>query len=482
MVENRPVRLVVVGLAVVASATLAASAAAGDWLQFGFDSARSNAPVGSTGITAANVGSLVRQQVKLDGVADSSAAYLHDVKVNGATHDTFFVTTSYGRTYAIDADSGAILWQFVPPGIGSFEHSAQITESSPLVDPDRTSIYTASPDGKIHRLAVSDGSETTTGNWPAAVTLDAKHEKIASALNLSGNLVLVAVGSYFGFAPYQGHVVALDRRTGRIVHVFNASCSNRSGLLDPTTCPVSGPGMWARAGVVVEPGSGRLLVATANGLWNGRNAWADSVLELSPDAGKLIQSYTPANQSHLGLDDLDLGSTAPAILTAHVALQGGKDGKLRLLDLDRLNGKTRAPGKLGGELQLLSAPRGREVLTAPAVWHSGGRVWAFVATFSAIAAYRLVAGPKPRLQRAWETGIGGSSPIVAGGLLYVYSPLTGSLNVFNPTSGKRIAQLDAGLGHWNSPIVADGRIALPEGDANRHSSTSVLDIYRLPGR
>jgi hypothetical protein len=122
------------------------------------------------------------------------------------------------------------------------------------------------------------------------------------------------------------------------------------------------------------------------------------------------------------------------------------------------------------------------VLTAPAVWHSGGRAWAFVATFSAIAAYRLAAGPKPRLQRAWETGIGGSSPIVAGGLLYVYSPLTGSLNVFNPTSGKRIAQLDAGLGHWNSPIVADGRIALPEGDANRHSSTSVLDIYRLPGR
>ena len=332
-------RLLVVGLALVASATLAASAAAGDWLQFGFDSARSNAASGSTGITAANVGNLVRQQVKLDGVADSSAAYLRGVRVEGATHDTFFVTTSYGRTYAIDADSGAILWQFVPPGIGSFEHSAQITESSPLVDPDRTSIYTASPDGKIHRLAVSDGSQTTAGNWPAAVTLDAKHEKIASALNLSGNLVLVAVGSYFGFAPYQGHVVALDRRTGRIVHVFNASCSNRSGLLDPTTCPVSGPGMWARAGVVVEPGSGRLLVATANGLWNGRNAWADSVLELSPDAGKLIQSYTPANQSHLGLDDLDLGSTAPAILTAHVALQGGKDGKLRLLDLDRLNGQ-----------------------------------------------------------------------------------------------------------------------------------------------
>jgi outer membrane protein assembly factor BamB len=312
------------------------------------------------------------------------------------------------------------------------------------------------------------------------VTLDAKHEKIASALNLSGNLLLVAVGSYFGYAPYQGHVVALDRTSGRIVHVFNASCSTRRVLLDPASCPVSGPGMWARAGVVVEP-SGRLLVATANGLWNGKTAWADSVLELSPDAGRLIQSYTPSNQAQLGLGDLDLGSTAPALLTPHVGLQGGKDGKLRLLDLDRLNGHTRAPGKLGGELQILPAPRGREVLTTPAVWHSGGRVWAFVATFSAIGAYRLVPGPKPRLQKVWQVALGGSSPIVAGGLLYVYSPLAGDLNVFDPASGNRMTVLDAGLGHWNSPIVADGRVALPEGDANRHSTTGALDIYRLPG-
>ena len=481
MDENRAVRLVLALFALVAAAWFATSAAAGDWLLFGFDPARSNAPAGATGITAANVGSLVRQQVKLPNPADSSAAYLHGVRIDGATHDAFFVTTSYGRLLAVDADTGNVLWQFVPRGIGSFEHTAQITESSPLVDPDRVWIYTASPDGKIHKVSVADGSETTAGGWPVVVTLDPTHEKVASALNESGSLLLVAVGSYFGFAPYQGHVVSIDRQTGRIVHVFNASCSNRTMLLDPTSCPISGPGMWARSGVVVEP-SGRLLVATANGLWNGKTAWADSVLELTPDAGKLLQSFTPSNQNHLGLADLDLGSTAPAILTPHVALQGGKDGKLRLLDLDALNGHTRSAGKLGGQLQLLTAPGGREVITTPAVWHFGGRVWAFVVTFSGITAYRLALTPRPTLQRAWGLGgVGGSSPIVAGGLLYVYSPLTGALNVFNPTNGKRIAQLPAGLGHWNSPIVADSRIALPEGDANQHSSTGILDIYRLRG-
>jgi hypothetical protein len=37
--------------------------------------------------------------------------------------------------------------------------------------------------------------------------------------------------------------------------------------------------------------------------------------------------------------------------------------------------------------------------------------------------------------------------------------------------------LPAGRGHWNSPIVADARIALPEGNANDHALRGLLDIY-----
>ncbi|MGO8695669.1 MAG: hypothetical protein ACLQMF_18560 [Rectinemataceae bacterium] len=32
----------------------------------------------------------------------------------------------------------------------------------------------------------------------------------------------------------------------------------------------------------------------------------------------------------------------------------------------------------------------------------------------------------------------------------------------------------------NPPIVIDGRIALPEGDANPHLTSGVLDIWRIP--
>jgi hypothetical protein len=45
-----------------------------------------------------------------------------------------------------------------------------------------------------------------------------------------------------------------------------------------------------------------------------------------------------------------------------------------------------------------------------------------------------------------------------------------------------VTTLACGAGHWNSPIVVDGRIALPEGDANDHRTSGVLDIWRLSGR
>ncbi len=476
-------RLLVVGLALVAFATAAASAAAGDWLQFGFDSARSNAPAGATGITAANVGSLVRQQVKLDGIADSNAVYLRAASVGGAAHDTFFVTTSYGRALAIDADTGSVLWEFVPPGIAGWEHTAQITASAPAVDPSRRYLYSSSPDGKIHKLAVADGTEVTSDGWPVTITLDPKHEKIGPGLNVAGNLVLASTGGYIGdIPPYQGHVVAIDRATGHLLHVFNALCSNRHTLIVPSTCQEDGAAIWGRGGVVVEPGSHKLLVATGNADWNGRTDWGDSLLELSPDASRLLQAYTPRNAAYLEGSDLDLGSASPAVLTKTLVVQPGKDGKLRLLDLRRLNGRTAGPAPVqGGELQVLPGPRTHQILTAPAVWHSGGHSWLFVGDFAATAGYQLVPGNKPRLRRVWQVDRGGSSPVLAGGLLYVYDPLAGGVHVYRPTTGKLVTTLPTGLGHWNSPIVADGRVAVPEGNSNDHHDPSVLDIFRLPG-
>jgi hypothetical protein len=85
-----------------------------DWPQFGWDVASSGALGGPSGIDSRNLGSLTRQQIQLDGTVDASAVYLHGVTVNGSTHDVFFVTTTYGKTMAIDGNSDDILWEFTP--------------------------------------------------------------------------------------------------------------------------------------------------------------------------------------------------------------------------------------------------------------------------------------------------------------------------------------------------------------------------------
>jgi len=451
-------------LAVALGAAAVARAGAGgdDWARFGYDTARHG--VGSAGtLTAANVGSLKRRQITLDGTVDSSAVYLHDVPVHGASHDTLFVTTTYGRTEAIDATSGKVLWRFTPRGYSSFTGGPQITNATPVASTDRTAIYAAAPDGRIRKLRVSDGKVL----WTTAVTRDPTHEKLTSSLNVSRGLVLVTTGGYIGDAPpYQGHVLTLSERTGAIRHVWNSLCSDRHELITPSTCGSSDSAIWSRNGAAVDPANGDLVVATGNAPWNGSTDWGDSVLVLSPDASKLLRHWTPTDQQRLNESDADIGSTSPALLSGGFAVQGGKDGKLRLLQLHRLPGPDK---KLGGELQTVPTPGGASLFSEPAVWQG---TWVFVADDAGTQAWRLQGG---RLNAAWSNGNGGTSPVVAGGLLYVAG--SGAIHVYSAAAGKEVGALPIGGVHWQSPIVADGRVVVAEGNANDHATTGVLDIF-----
>ncbi len=203
--------------AVPTRATLAKTKipAAGDWLRFNVDAQRSGVYTSATGLTAHNVGALRLRKVQLPGTVDSSAIELHGIVVRGHKYDVLVMTTTYGRTLAVDPGSGRRLWSFTPGNIGSYEGSAQITTATPIADPDRRFVYASSPDGRIHKLAVSSGREVRAGGWPVSVTFDATHEKIASALNISGSSLVVVTDGYIGDAPpYQGHVVMIDRKLG----------------------------------------------------------------------------------------------------------------------------------------------------------------------------------------------------------------------------------------------------------------------------
>jgi hypothetical protein len=454
--------LPLIAVAAVAAGSSSAASSRPAWSRFGYDAARSGNAPAATGITAANARRLVRHQIQLDGTADSSPI---------AAGGLVVVTTSYGKAIALDPRTGRVRWRFTPPGYEGWAGTDRITNSSPVSD--GRFVWSAAPDGRVYKLALLTGREVATGGWPVAVTRLPDREKLGTALNLDSGHVIVTTGGYIGDAPpYQGHVVVLDAGSGRILGVFNALCSEQADLQRPDGCPESGAAIWARSGAVVDPATGNLLVATGDGMWNGTRYWGDSVLMVSPTA-RLLQAWTPRTFAVLDSGDVDLGSTAPAILPGRLALQSGKDGLMRLLDLRRLNGRGGARPVTGGEVQTLPTPGGGGLFSAPAVL---GRL-VFVAQEGATAAYRLAGR---RLRKVWSNSTSGTSPVVAGRLLYVYDP-GGRLNVYVPSTGRRVASLPAGAGHWSSPIVVAGRVILPEGSANDHSTSGVLGLYRLPG-
>ena len=425
-----------------------------DWPVFGYDAARHNASPQTT-IDARNASKLKRRRVRLDGTVDSSPIY-----VGGR----IVVTTTYGKTIAL-TPAGRVLWRFTPPSYSRIAGSAQITNATPAASTDRNAVYAAAPDGRIRKLRLSDGKVL----WTTTITRDPTHEKSTSSLNVSRGLVIATTGGYIGDAPpYQGHVVTMSERTGRIAHVWNSLCSDRHALILPRTCSSSDSAIWSRNGAAVDPANGTLVVATGNGPWNGRTDWGDSVIVLSPDAARMLRHWTPTDQQHLNDADIDIGSTSPALLAGGYAVQGGKDGKLRLLQLHRLPGVN---GRLGGELQTVGVPGGAQLFSEPAVWKGK---WVYVSSDGGTAAWLLQGG---RLHAKWSNGNGGTSPVVAGNLLYVAG--NGSVHVYVPTSGREVATLPTGDVHWQSPIVADGRVIVAEGNANAHTTTGVLDIFSL---
>jgi hypothetical protein len=198
-VEARGWLLLILGLAASGSPNLSPQASAADWTQFGWDVASSGASTEDTGITTANAASLQRRQVALDGTVDASAIYLHGIEIKGARHDVFFVTTTYGKTIAIDADQGSVLWEYTPP-----------------------------------KLAVADGRVL----WTTPITQLPAREKIASPLReFRGRIIAVTTGYFGDRPPYQGHVAILDAQSGELLHVWNSLCSGQ-----PRPPPTAGGG------------------------------------------------------------------------------------------------------------------------------------------------------------------------------------------------------------------------------------------------
>ena len=481
----RPIRFLLGALAFAAALWPGEARAEYDWLQFGGDPQHGSNNANEVTLSAANVVSLRKRfSVQLPAIAAGAPVILTDAATASGIRDLLFVATTSGDIMALDAQTGATLWQHrlatCPSVFGS---TGCNTTSSPAIDPSRVFVYAYGMDGFVHRYAVADGTETTTGGWPELVTLKPGFEKVSSPLTLAkanGTTYLyAATGGYPGDqGDYQGHLTAIDLNTGA-QHVFNTVCSDqtihfgRGGSTGPT-CATTQSAIWARAGVVFLPDVNKIYMATGNGHFApSSHFWGDSVLALNPDGtgagGGPLDSYTPATFQTLDNNDADLGISAPAVFPTgsnaavpHLALQGGKDGVVRLLNLDNLSGHA-GPGFVSGEVGQSLTNQG--VISAVVIWTNpaDGSRWAFAVAFQGLLALKLTTAPdgSPALNAVWQSSTGGGSPLIANGVLY--QAASNSLRALDPTTGALLWQ-DTSIGpiKWQSPVVANGILYLAD--------------------
>ena len=142
-------------------ASAAATPAFRDWTRFGLTASRANdAP---HGLSAAQVKGLKEQRLKVPGTVDSSPIALQGVTVQGAKHDVLVMTTTYGRTFALDAHSGKRLWTLhaglLQPAQGHARRSRR-RHRSPTRPPLRLRDHARRPRAQA---ALASGAEVRTG-------------------------------------------------------------------------------------------------------------------------------------------------------------------------------------------------------------------------------------------------------------------------------------------------------------------------------
>lgn len=505
LVKQRPRRIAVTAAGAAAAVLLAfgiASPAAGattSWPQFGDGPSHSGVNASETTISTATVGNLSKKYTaSLPGVSDGAPVYQPGVVTPSGTHDLLFVTTKSGWIVALDASTGSTIWSHQNgPGSCTINNGGTpcYTTSSPAIDPAGTFVYSYGLDGRVHKYRIGDGTEVTSASWPELTTTKRFDEKSSPALTVAtvgGTSYLYAAnGGYPGDnGDYQGHVTTINLATGT-QKVFNTLCSDRTihfTTTASTDCSQVQSAVWARPSVDYDAATGLVYFATGNAGFDGVHNWGDSVLAIHPDGSGTtagpVDSYTPTNQAQLDSADLDLGSTSPEIVTApngstvaNLGVQGGKDAKLRLLNLSNLSGQG-GPGHLGGELQLIDLPQGGTVLTQPAAWvdPTTNTSWVFVANANGISAFKVVLGTggKPQLTQGWtHTGSAsaGTSPIIAGGVLFYVT--NGGARALNPATGQVLWTDTSGtVGlHWQSPIVVNGALYYADGSGGLRAFT-----------
>jgi outer membrane protein assembly factor BamB len=313
------------------------------------------------------------------------------------TYNVVYVSTEHDSVYAIDADTGSVLWNrsLLAPGEtpADTDECDNITPevgitATPVIDrrsgPNGTIyVVTMSRDAagnyfhRLHALELTTGSEQFGGpveilaTYPGTgsnssngnVVFDPMHYLERAGLALSKGVVYTTWTSHGDCPPYTSWVIGYDEHTLAQVHVLNLTHNGRQGAIWQSG---GAPAVDSRGFIYAMLGNGSFdTTLDANG-FPSRGNYGNCFVKLSPINGLHVADYwTMFNNVEEGtLSDTDLSSGGPMLLpdmrdaagaVRHLAVGSGKDGHIYITDRDNMgkfnpNSNLNVYQDLGGSL------------------------------------------------------------------------------------------------------------------------------------
>ena len=364
----------------------------GDWPTWGYDPERTGWNRGETTLSAKNVGKLKPVWSTALGVpTDRYVLSTMTAPVIGHFDggNVLFILGSNDTLYAVNADSGALLWKKSFPNSDTPKKPREwlcpgTPNDTPVIDKERGIVFFIPSDGKLRGLSVTDGSEKLT-----PVSTVAPFAR-AWSLNLIDNVIYTTSGRACGEVSDKNsleYAAAMSglRRSGR-GPLLDASALNAvdvSDLAHPYTVHFFTAGArpaapWGRGGAVRGPGG--VFLETSDGRYDpAAGDFSESILRIAPKAVRLIDSFTPTNWNDNLMHDMS-GSASPVVFDfggKTLLAVSQKEAVLRLLDAQDLGGNDhmtplwQSP-KLGNDEKTGTDP-GRGVWGGIATYETGGR-------------------------------------------------------------------------------------------------------------
>ncbi len=361
----------------------------------------------TTNVATATFGKLF--SCAADGAIYAQPLWLANVNISGGADNVIVAATANDSVYVFDADanpcvtywhanlldsshggtagetpvpSGVSATPVIGLGIGDITPETGVI-GTPVIDPTTNTIYVVSKSyiasgptffQRLHALDLTTGAEkfggpvainasingTGGGSSGGTLLFSPQTENQRPGLALIGGVVYVAWASHEDSDPYHGWILGYNPSTLAQVYVFNDTPNGDRG------------GIWMGGGAPAADSSNNIYVITGNGTYDGGPDFGDSFLKLSTTSGAApLDWFTPSTQATLEAMDEDFGAGGAAVLVdqtsgpvMHLAIGGGKDGNLFLLNRDNM-GKNSSINQVVQTVAFTNA-----IFATPAFWQN----------------------------------------------------------------------------------------------------------------